>query len=124
MLARGLFRSGEQALLQDEDAVIEIVVQNDGFTCYLSEFIPRWRKQMATVPFERHNFRTWERLDTLWELGNITVRKPNEAESKRLDELQKCARKIASGEAYKLFAENPLSYTSAGVYSTDEDGVR
>ncbi len=120
MLAHGLCRSCEQALLQDQDAMVEVVVQRDGFTRYLNDFIPQWRRQMTTIAFERYNFRTWERLHTLWGLGNISVREPNEAEARRLDGLQKFAKQIARGKAYGLFAKDPLSYTSAGVYGTDE----
>jgi len=121
MLAQGLNRAVELAFFDDEAAKIEVVVQKIGFQNYLTDFVPRWRTKMQSIPgFSRNNIPAWERLHTLYLLGDVTIRLPTSAEEKLVRDMQFLARDAAT-RALADFEQNRARYAQAGVFATDED---
>jgi hypothetical protein len=122
MLAQGLNRAAELAFINDEDAAIDVIVRTLGVQKYLTEFLPKWRPQMASNPgFSRNNLEVWERLHNLSLLGNLKFRLPATAAEKQIVEDMQQLAKDAASRAHDDFRQNYARYTQAGVFETDED---
>lgn len=108
------------ALLEDENIGIYVVVQKPGFVQYLREFVPNWLRKTEKDPaFTKNNLQVWKRLHTIWELGNLEMRTPNEKESQILRTLRAHA-KYTAVIALADLEHDPQKYSVAGVFKIDE----
>lgn len=122
MLAHGMIRAIQDAVRDDHDAKVTVIVRNAGTLTYFKQHIPLWFREEGTTdaPLKRDNWPTWRDLHLSGIIANMTFREAANVDERRqlanVERLTKAATDLADTKRVKI---ERAAY-EAGVFFTDE----